>query len=476
MIVTFPSLRLRPGALLLAAAALWLQVPSAARGQVFRTVGEGLNAGHFVLYPSIALEYTHDGNVFYRSEDTPGESITRSGIYVLRPRLLVDLPIGSGRVRWVYSPVYRDYTNRSFRQTKRFSHFLDFEATRSGPVLSVRAADHLVLGTIELQEVDRGGEAVFGLVPFTTHSPELEVTLKAGARNGLSLLPRYSAVRFMERGAAAFFSYRRKEIEARFNHALSEPTLLYGYYTFDRTDQEREQIFFGDVSLDARTIGVGLRRTLNQEVATSIAAGYKSIRFRGGSKSDFAGPVLDGHATWQLSDAALLDVSVGRQAYQSFFVNNNYYIDVEARIRLMHQLGYSAYWDASVGYLNNAYADPLDISVTPATPPGLDCNPTLDPPNCDPNSDPNCKLICVPNGKIDAFESLAPSVGRRRHDRVYRLQVGAGWQLARTLRVFIGYNGERRLSNIEQSAPGGVFDPFDYSVNRVFFRIEAGWL
>ena len=44
------------------------------------------------------------------------------------------------------------------------------------------------------------------------------------------------------------------------------------------------------------------------------------------------------------------------------------------------------------------------------------------------------------------------------------------------MRVFIGYNGERRESNIEQLMPGGVFDPYDYSVNRIVFRIEAGWL
>lgn len=448
-------LTLRPGVLILAAAALWLQVPIAARGQTFRTTSEGLNAGHFVLYPSMALEYTQDGNVFYRNQDRPGESIIQSGIYVLRPRILVDLPIGAGRVRWVYSPVYRAYTSEMFRETKRFSHFLDIEATRSGPVVSVRATEHLVRGTIELQEVDRGGEAIFGLVPFTTHSPELEVTVKAGARNGLSLLPRYSAVRFEEKGSTAFFSYRRKEIEARFSRALSEPTALYAYYTLDKTDQEREQILFGDVSLDARTIGVGLRRTLNQEVLTSIAAGYKSIDFRGGSKTDFTGPVLDARATWHIGDDTLLDVSVGRQAYQSFFVNNNYYIDGEARFHLLHQVGQSVYWDVSLAYLNNVYADPLDISVTAATPPELDGDG---------------------DGRIDGYEVLAPSVGRRRRDNVYRLQVGAGWQPVRTLRVFIGYNGERRSSNIEQSFAGGVFEPFDYSVNRIFFRIEAGWL
>jgi len=213
---------------------------------------------------------------------------------------------------------------------------------------------------------------------------------------------------------------------------------------------------------------VGLRRTLNEQVVTSITAGYKSIEFRGGSDSDFKGPVLDAHTAWKLDDATLFEVSLGRQAYQSFFVNNNYYVDQEARVRLMRQLGHSLFVDATLNWLNNVYADPLDISVTAATPPNFDCNTTT--------VDSNGDVVCVGDGRIDSYESLAPSVGRRRRDRVYRLQVGAGWQVSRTLRFFIGYNGERRSSNLEQTSSSGVFDPFDYSVNRVFFRIEAGWL
>jgi hypothetical protein len=460
-----PALRIRVPTL--ASAALLLLMTGAAQAQTFGTTTEGLNAGHFVFYPSISMEYTQDGNIFYRTGEA-GQTVTRSGIYVVRPRVLVDLPIGTSRVRWVYSPVFRAYTNESFEQTKRFSHFFDLEATRSGPVLSIRATDHLVRGTVELQEVDRGGEVVFGLVPFTTHSPELELTVKAGARNGLSILPRYSSVSFQDQGEAAFFSYRRKEVEARFSRALSEPTTLYGSYTVDRTDQEREQVFFGDVSLDARTVGVGLRRKLNEQVVTSVTGGYKTITFKGGSKSNFAGPVLDGHTTWRLDDATLLELTLMRQAYQSFYVNNNYYLDQEARIRVMRQLGHSLFLDASVASLNNVYADPLDISVTPETPSDLDCNTKT--------VDANGDTICVGDGRIDSYEPLAPSVGRRRRDRVYRLQIGAGWQVLRTLRFFIGYNGERRSSNMEEISSSGLFDPFDYSVNRVFFRIEAGWL
>ena len=440
----------------------------AARAETPTPVSEGLSVGHFVLHPSIAFEYTDDDNIFYRNAEMPGGSVTGSGIFVMRPRLLVDLPIGTGRVRWSYSPVYRNYRSDRYQQSNRFSHFFDLEASRSGPVLSVRAVDRLVRGTLELQEVDQGGEIVFGVTPFTTHSPELEFTVKAGARSGLSILPRYSAVSFDEQGQAAFFNYRRKEIEGRFSHALSEPTQIYAYYTIDRTDQEREQIIFGDVSLEAKTFGLGLRRTVNQEVVTSVSAGYRMIHFHGGSGSDFAGPVLDANATWQLSDSTQLSLSAGRQAYQSFFVNNNYYVDTGANFRFLQQIGQKTYLEIQANHQSNSYADFLDISVTPDTAPGLDCNSTTPDPLGNP--------VCVGDGRIDSYEAFAPSVGRRRRDKLDRVGFGIGWQPVRSLRLFIGYNGERRQSNIEQLSSGQVFDPFDYSVNRIVFRIEAGWL
>ena len=139
------------------------------------------------------------------------------------------------------------------------------------------------------------------------------------------------------------------------------------------------------------------------------------------------------------------------------------------RLHLTHQIGRNVFWDTSIGFLNNHYADPLDISVTPETPPDLDCNPMVPDP-----ANPG-QLICGGDGRIDAYESLQPSVGRRRHDRVYRAEVGAGWQISPLLRLFIGYNSERRRSNVEQIVSGQTVDPFAYSVNRILFRLEAGW-
>jgi len=451
------------------ALSVWMLSGGVARGQAFRTTGEGLNVGHFLLYPSVDFEYTDSDNVFYSSQDLPEDQIIKSGMTVVRPRILMDLPIGGNRIRWVYSPLYRDYTSKSFVQTQRFSHYFDFEALHTGPVVTVRGGYHLVLGTEELREVDRGGELVFGTTPFKAYVTEAEVTLSMGARNGISVLPLYNAVAFDDSTPNSLIGYRRRQIEIRFQHAVSLTSQVFAFYSHEDSQQDREQVLFGNVSYDARTAGLGLRRTLNREVVAFLHAGYKEMDFKGGSNSNFRGPAVDANATWQVSDVTVLALSGVHQAFQSFYINNNYYLDTEVRFRLTHQVGRNVFWDTSIGFLNNRYADPLDISVTAETPPGQDCEPMIPDPG-----DPS-QLICGGDGRIDIYESLQPSVGRRRHDRLYRAEVGAGWQLSPLLRLFIGYNSERRRSNVEQIVSGQTVDPFAYSVNRILFRLEAGW-
>jgi hypothetical protein len=441
-----------------------LRSASPAGAQTPGAAGEGLGVGHFVLYPSLTIDYTQDDNVFYTSVDRPGGERIRSGVTVVRPRILAEFPLGANRIRAIYAPTFRTYSTSRFTSTDRVSHFFDLDGSfQVGPSLKIGIRDHLVRGTTELQEVDLGGEITFGLVPFVTHSPEMEINLRLGARGGLSLIPRYAKVSFDERGDEKFFSYTKREFETRLNYSLSSPTTVYLFYAVEDTDQNREQLLFGDVNQEAGTVGVGLRRMVNRDLTGQFSAGYRSVAFKGGAGRNFAGPVLDASGTWRLADGATFALSLRRQAYQSFFVNNNYYVNNEIRLRLTRQVGLNFYWDASAAYGRNLYADPLDIRVTPATPPEADCD-TLD------------MGVCVGDGIIDAFASLAPSVGRRRRDQIARLEIGAGFLILRTLRVFLGYNLDRRGSNIEQLTSGGIIEPFDYRVNRIFVRVAAGWL
>jgi hypothetical protein len=382
--------------------------------------GEGLKTGRFNLYPSLGLEYTQDDNVFYTNTEASSDEFVASGILLLKPRLLVHMPLGSGRILWSYSPVLRNYTDVRVQQPEKFSHLFDLEASfRPGGNLSITARDHLVRGTVELREFDPGGELAFALIPFTVHEPGIDFTLDMGARQGISLIPRYSAVRFDEGDQPVLFNYRRKGAEGRYNLRLSPAAVLYGYVNQDRTNQRREQTDLDHVDVTSRTVGLGFRRTINQSVVTTFSSGYQIMDFRGGPKANFSGAVLDATATWVLTDTTRSELQVRRQPYQSFVGTNNFYLNNYGGVRISQQVGRSLLVVLGGSYQANLY--PVKDAL----------------------------------------------IGARRRDKNRTLELGLGYTFNPALRVFVGYNSNRRDSK---------YDLADYEVNRLTFRLEMGWL
>jgi hypothetical protein len=456
--LTVLSRRLRVSRACVAACFLLL-VPglaAAAVAQILPPGRPGLPSGPFLLFPSVSFEASHDSNVLYRSSDL-SEDIVGSDIVLLRPRIMVELPIGRNRFRLAYSPQYRDYSSDRFQQAKRISHFFDLEASlKLGPSVTCVVRDHMFRGSIEVDQVDRGGELTFGQIPFVIQSVGAEIGLELGARQGISVLPSYESVRFEEAGEQRLFSYRRRGFEGRYNFRLSEPTTLYVFSSYEGTQQDREQLIFGQVEAASHKEGVGLRRVVNQSVMTQISAGYQNLKFVGGTGSRFSGLGLDGTINVRLGELASLDISALRQPLQSFFINNNYYVAEQLRLALRHQVTRGMLYMAAVTYYRNDYPDPLDIRVTSETPAGEDQNPA--------------------NGFIDDFEAFLPSQGIERRDSGIRLEAGVGYQFGPNMRAFFGYNQERRDSNILEVISGSLVSPFDYRVNRLSLRFEVGWL
>ena len=80
----------------------------------------------------------------------------------------------------------------------------------------------------------------------------------------------------------------------------------------------------------------------------------------------------------------------------------------------------------------------------------------------------------------DVDPSLGSSVGVIRKDEVVILEIGMGYQFRRSMRAVVGFNYDRRKSNITQDfspdLSGQLVDPFDTRVHRLFLRLEMGWL
>jgi hypothetical protein len=426
--------------------------------RAFRTTAEGISAGRFLLYPSITLDSGYNDNVFYQSEEAPGGEVVSSGELLVTPRIMVDLPLSRSRARFAYALQYRDYSTDEFPQSERLSHFFDLEAWLSaGDALTLFLRDHYVRGTQEVQQFDPGGELRLGLVPFALSEPSAEIRLTLGGRHHVSLLPRVSRLTFDDRDQADFYDYERRGLTGRYSYQIDAATSLYGSYFRDRTDQDRETAYFGDIAVDSRYAGAGLQRSFGGYVVSSVSAGYETQDYEGGSGRDYSGPVFDVNLAWTASDVYRFELAASRKPYQSFFVNNNYYLSRSLRLRVARQIGRNAFYLVGVGLQRNPYADLVDARVTPETP-------------TDPDPDVNG------DGFIDIYEFYLPSQGVLRKDRALTIEFGAGIRITPTLRLSLGYNHESRDSNIQGDDDGVIYEPFDFSVDRVFLRIEAGIL
>lgn len=428
----YDFLRLVPPGTLKAAALgplLALALAGLASAQTYDALGDGLTVGHFILHPSMAFEYTYDDNILFTSTDVPGSDPVASGVVVARARLLADLPVRDNRFRLAYAPFYRNYTNNRFRPEDRLNQEANMEALfHTGRAIALALRDHYVNGTVSLQEQrERNGSSV-GLGHYTTHDPHLDIGVNLGARQGVSLLSSYSRSSYnglvSGLGQVTDYAYTTRKIEGRYNYKLSEPTTFYGYTAFEKTLQTRTG--FTDVTIRSRATGLGLTRTINQNIVTNLSAGYQTLDFEGGIATDFQGPTAEANVIWQVQDVTRFDFGLLRKPFPSIFLDSNYYIDTEGRVRWTRQIGRSTYVDATVALQENQYV---------------------------------------------------PLSGTARRERLIRLELGTGHRFLRNLRGYLGFNVERRESNAPQlSGGGGGADPFHYQLYRVLFRLEAGWL
>jgi len=417
----------------------------------------GIAAGRFVLYPAISFNYAYDDNLFYQSDNIPGLQLVGTGRVEVVPRLLIDLPLSRSRIRFQYSPLYRDYLNNEVAQVSKWSHFFDFEASfLIHDVFTVAVRDHYVEGTQEVQEFDPGGEIRFNLIPFTLQEPSLELGLDMGARHHISFIPRRYELNFDDSFGPVFYDYSRQGYEGRYTFKLSPETQLYAFRITDLTQQDRAETFYGDVDVNMHTTGVGLQRLRGGIVTTGGSIAWEQQDYSGGGGGDYQGVAADLNFGLNPTDVLHFDLSLRRNAYQSYFVNNNFYINLEGRLRMIRQVGQSAFWQLGLGLQQNDYGDPVDVSMTPNNPPSDDADN---------------------DGYIDFFEAFLPSQGVVRKDRAAFADLSAGWRVRPTMRFVVGYNYQRRDSNMVQDlGPAGFIETFDYSASRVYFTLEMGIL
>lgn len=394
----------------------------------FETRGEGLAAGHFVLYPAVSFEYTYDSNILFMSNELPGSDPIASGVVVVQPRILVYLPLSDGRVRFVYAPFYRNYTNPVFKPEDRLNHAFDFEGLfRRSRTFTFAVRDHYLDGIASLQEVgDRNGLST-GLGQYSIHNPQLEFGVHVGERHGFLLMPSYSSSSYTgtvtSLGQVGDYSYTSRRLEGRYNYLVTPPSTIYGYAAAEETLQTQTGV--EDITIHDHSIGLGYTRAVHENVSTLVSAGYQTLTFDGGIGRDYSGPIVEANAQWQVAGVTRIDGGFLYRAYPSVFADSNYYIATGVRAHVTHQIGRDSYWEGGGSVQDNLYV---------------------------------------------------PLAGEGRRERMYRLELGLGHEFRKGVRGFVGYNFDRRQSNVLLITPDGGVDPYGYYEHRIMFRLEVGWL
>jgi hypothetical protein len=411
--------------------------------------GRSVELGRINFFPSFLVDYGYVSNVFYSSGEDPADEIIPSRLLVLQSRFAFDLPMGENWVRWSYSPIYRTYSSDAFTQTNPWSHFFDLDGRLKFGTRGFTAfRDHFVSGTQELREVDPGGELTFGLTPFRVHQPSVEVGMQVGARQSVSAIWRYDSTQFDRSETTGAFNTRGWGLEGRYTYKLGPMTDLYGYYSETQSTQDRGGSPRDLVDIDEASYGVGLTQSLGRDLVTQFLVGHQSMDFTGASPTRFSGPILSANASWVLDEITRIAFNIRRQPYQSYYLDNNFYLNRTISLSLTRQAGASMYWTVGAGVEVNVYSDTIVAAD----------NPTI---------------FCLDDG---SGGTVCPSDGVRRRDSGWNAQAGMGFRIGPASRAVIGYNYSARSSNVLQAFPGGFADPFDYAVSRILFRIEAGWL
>ena len=272
-------------------------------------VQEGISIGKMVFAPSVEFMYENKDNIFLTENDEVSDDM-----YVIRPKLLLELPRETSYLRFAWVPQYRDFSD--FELNENWTHFFDAEGNFKTPSgLELKIADHFIQnGTLEVVEIDPGAELVYNDVPFTKNTAVLDLKYFVSDTTGFGVYADMQDVDmdssdsytpWYDWSSETFgFSFQRYmnpllRMALGVNYKNFSPDGTFNYREFSGYDYFVQ--FYGDFS---------------PTVNASIKLGYEDLDFEG-TGDDYADWNADASVVWNFADAHNLVLGVKRQAYAS---------------------------------------------------------------------------------------------------------------------------------------------------------------
>ncbi len=289
----------------------------------------------------------------YVAADTFLESAqpTRDEFLELDPRVLVEAPLGAGRLTTSYKPALRALASHPQINSSSHAFSGDLELPL-GEGLVIRADDRFVIGTLDTRVVDPGGEYFFGLGRFHRNDLEAGASFLLGPRLSLELAGGMGSVHFLQQ--SSFFDYDTRAASAGLGFELTPNLKAVAAYVFDSVPRPPERPEAGSQAHSARL-------ALSGEVLP-LVNGELSVGYRRQTNPDaapdgrrYAGLTVAGTLTRQISHESSLALYLARMTPVSAFENNGFYVSTSLQSTLQLPLPFALQLRGGLGVQWNQY-------------------------------------------------------------------------------------------------------------------------
>jgi hypothetical protein len=390
---------------------------------------KGVRIANFIIYPSILFGYEYNDNVFSRSpqfEEIFGLRVISDNIYLVKPTFKFVLPFSNSYARLSYTPQYRDFDE--FDLEENISHFLNFDTKlQFSTGTTITANEEYSKGVLEVETFDPGGEVVFGADTYVFNSAFINFGHEFAGIRGFEVRVSYDDLDFDQTARSRLLDYEIVGMKGSYYQALTPRLIFMSDYSFRNVKQFVPNITSDEREYDEYIVAVGVRGNLFKRTTGSANLSYTKLDIIEENDFDFSGLTGDVVINTKLSNRFILDFSLKRRAYQSFFLNNRYYVSDLALSGIRYYLKKNIILNLKGSFYSNTYDQAIDV---------------------DPGSE------------------LGLYNGIRREDETGRFDVGINYLFNDLTGVRVGYSYINRESSVEL---------YDYDANRYFIQFGWGW-
>lgn len=310
----------------------------------------GIILGNFIFSPNVEFLYENKDNVYLTKTDEFEDQV-----YVIRPKLLFELPKEESYLRFSWIPQYRDFEETKLKEN--WTHFFNLEGrikTLGG--LELTAGDKYIMkGTLEVTEVDPGNELVFGLLPFDKNNLYFDMKYFFDSTNGFGLNSEYVDLSFDKPEVGwekLWYNYKKTSFGATYQRYMNPLLRMAAGINFTNYDPEDTAPFKKYNGIDYFLQFYG---DFTPTVNATLKFGYEDLDYDGAK--DYKDWNARADIFWNFQENKNFVISILRAGFPSNFSYAGSYTHNSINIVYNFKLSEKFFSALEAGFGKNDYND-----------------------------------------------------------------------------------------------------------------------